>query len=212
MTKLIITLPDGSIVPAMPSELLEHRITIGSGVDSTLVVPHDSVAETHVELILDDGGYLVADLVGNGATKINGHAIEPGLHYQLETGTTIQMGEVEAVYINADVLGEELSDAELAAHGVYHAVSLEADAAQGQPVATSQAGPAVAVAVSVVPAVAVGDFPPGGYPLPKHPPGVFVPRKAARSLWVMASVAITFMAVAAAVVVGYLSSTVSIQH
>lgn len=212
MTKLIITLPDGSIVPAMPSELLERRITIGSGVDSTLVVPHDSVAETHLELIMDEGGYLVADLVGNGATKINGHAIEPGLHYQLETGTTIQMGEVEAVYIDADLLGDDLSEPELAANGVSHAASMDAHASQGHSAATSRSGPVAAVAVSAAPAVASGDFPPGGYPLPKHPPGVFVPRKASRSLWVMASVAITFMAVAAAVVIGYLSSTVSIQH
>jgi hypothetical protein len=39
---------------------------------------------------------------------------------------------------------------------------------------------------------------------------VFVPRKAARSRWVVFSLVVTFAAVAAAVAVGYLSTTVSI--
>lgn len=193
MIQLIITLPDGSLVPTLPNELLEHRITIGSGVNCTLVVPHESVAEEHVELLLDSEVYLVADLVGGGATKINGHPIEPGVHYQLETGTKIQMGEVEAVYIASDMLGGGIPAVE---EDVQESVS------ESEAPASFRAAPAAAAA----------DYPPGGYPLPVHPPGVFVPRKAARSLWVMASVAVTFVAVAAAVVVGYLSSTVSIQH
>lgn len=192
MIQLIITLPDGSLVPTLPNELLEHRITIGSGVNCTLVVPHESVAEEHVELLLDSEEYLVADLVGGGVTKINGHPIERGVHYQLETGTKIQMGEVEAVYIASDMLGGGPAVEEEDQEAVY-----EPEA----PAAAFRAAPAAAA-----------DYPPGGYPLPVHPPGVFVPRKAARSLWVMASVAVTFVAVAAAVVVGYLSSTVSIQH
>jgi len=196
MIQLIITLPDGSLVPTLPQELLEHRITIGSGVGCTLVVPHGSVAEEHVELLLDAEEYLVADLVGGGATKINGHPVEPGVHYQLETGTKIQMGEVEAVYIAADMFGDS------------HA---SAGAFQESDSGSSGGGVAEAV-VSVMPAVVSTKLPPGGYPLPVHPPGVFVPRKAARSLWVMASVAVTFVAVAAAIVVGYLSSTVSVQH
>jgi len=196
MIQLIITLPDGSLVPTLPQELLEHRITIGSGVACTLVVPHDSVAEEHVELLLDSNGYLVADLVGAGATKINGHPIEPGVHYQLETGTKIQMGEVEAVYIAADMLQ-----------------NAAVDAGEVQEPESEPAGPpASGVFVPAMLAVASADLPPGGYPLPAHPPGMFVPKKAARSLWVMASVAVTFVAVAAAIVAGYLSSTVSIQH
>lgn len=195
MIQLIITLPDGSLVPTLPNELLEHRITIGSGVNCTLVVPHESVAEEHVELLLDSGEYLVADLVGGGATKINGHPIDRGVHYQLETGTKIQMGEVEAVYIASDMLGDVLLPA----------VEDEVQEAAAEPEASS-------AAFRAAPAAAAAEYPPGGYPLPVHPPGVFVPRKAARSLWVMASVAVTFVAVAAALVVGYLSSTVSIQH
>jgi hypothetical protein len=70
------------------------------------------------------------------------------------------------------------------------------------------ASPAQAVAVLAAPVTVKGEFPPGGYPKPAHPPGVFVPRKAARSLWVIASVAVTFVAVAAAVAAGYLSTTV----
>ena len=206
MIKLIITLPDGSLVPSLPSELLEHRITIGSGVQNTLVVPHESVAEAHVELILDDEGYLVADLVGGGATRINGHAIEPGVHYQLETGTTIQMGDVEAVYISTEGLAEDEADAQavaVAVHSFEHDSEPEAEGGHEAYTAT----PAQAVAVLAAPVTVAGEFPPGGYPKPVHPPGVFVPRKPARSLWVMASVAVTFVAVAAAVAAGYLSTT-----
>lgn len=211
MTKLIITLPDGSLVPSLPSELIEHRITIGSGVDNTLVVPHHSVAEIHAELILDSAGYLVADLVGNGATKINGHPIEPGLHYQLETGTTIQLGEVEAVYIAADsVAALSLESHELSDEGLSNEPAPDPHVHGGQAFSQNHSAPSAVVAAA--PLAAAGEFPIGGYPLPKHPAGVFVPKKAARSLWVIASVAITCVAVAAAVAIGYLSSTVSIAH
>lgn len=208
MIKLIITLPDGSLVPSLPSELLEHRITIGSGVDNTLVVPHESVAEAHVELVLDDEGYLVADLVGGGATRINGHAIEPGVHYQLETGTTIQMGDVEAVYISTDGLTENESDGHVVAASVHSFESDSEPGGEGGGFEAQTGGPVQAVAALAAPVIVAGEFPPGGYPKPVHPPGVFVPRKAARSLWVIASVAVTFVAVAAAVAAGYLSTTV----
>ena len=210
MIQLIITLPDGSLVPTLPSELLEYRITIGSGVGSTLVVPHESVAETHVELLLDSEGYLVADLVGGGATKINGHPVEPGTHYQLETGTVIQMGEVEAVYINADLPNgdaSELDNGESISAG--DSFVGQAEGSENPGIAEGSGGAVVAVAAHSV-AVAQ-EYPPGGYPRPTHPAGVFVPRKAARSLWVMGSVAITFVAVATAVAAGYLS-TISGQH
>jgi len=177
MIKLIITMPDGSLISALPSELAETRITIGSGVGSTLVVPHETVAETHVELLMDEVGYVVADLVGGGATLINGFAVEPGDYYRLETGTRIQMGQVEAVYIDSEAV-----------------VQAEVTAVEG----TFEA------AVSTYTAPVVGGLP-GSFPLPKHPPGVFVPRKAPRSLWVMASITVTFVAVTAAAVAGYLS-------
>lgn len=209
MIQLIITLPDGSLVPTLPSELLEYRITIGSGVGNTLVVPHESVAETHVELLLDPEGHLVADLVGGGATKINGHPVEPGTHYQLETGTVIQMGEVEAVYINADVPEGHVSEAESIGDEGSSEYDVTAAEEAGAESAVESATSAVAVAAQS--AVVAQEYPPGGYPRPTHPAGVFVPRKASRSLWVMGSVAITFVAVAAACATGYLS-VVSGQH
>jgi predicted component of type VI protein secretion system len=209
MIQLIITLPDGSLVPTLPSELLEYRITIGSGVGNTLVVPHESVAETHVELLLDPEGHLVADLVGGGSTKINGHPVEPGTHYQLETGTVIQMGEVEAVYINADIPEGQAPGVE--SFGEENASEYDAMAVEEAAVDSAMESSTSAVAVAAQPVVAAQEFPPGGYPRPAHPAGVFVPRKAARSLWVMGSVAITFVAVAAACAAGYLS-VVSGQH
>jgi hypothetical protein len=52
-------------------------------------------------------------------------------------------------------------------------------------------------------------LPPGGYPRPKHPPGVFVPLKTQRSLWVLTSILVTAVAVAAAGYAGYLAVTLS---
>ncbi len=184
MTKLIITLPDGSLLPT-PAELLDQKIIIGSGVGCTIVVPHDSVAEAHVELLLDAEGYLITDLVGGGVTAINGHPIEPGAYYQLETGTQIQIGTVEAVYIAS-----------------------EHSEAQSEPVVTAGAKNAFANSVPV----SSGGAAPGSFALPVHPPEVFVPRKAERSLWVMASVAVTFVAVTAALLAAVLGANMSSQR
>jgi hypothetical protein len=52
----------------------------------------------------------------------------------------------------------------------------------------------------------------GSFAPPVHPPGVFVPRKAERSLWVMASVAVTFVAVSAALVAAVLAANMTVQR
>jgi predicted component of type VI protein secretion system len=182
MIKLILTLPSGVL---MTHEIVEPHLVIGSGVGSTLVVPDDSVAESHLELVQHETGYLVADLAGGGATQLNGHVIEPGSHYQLETGTQIQLGAVEAVYIASEA-----------------AVPLEPVAAQ-----SSHQETAVEFSQALASGSANRDLPPGAYPAPKHPPGVFVPLKTQRSLWVFGSIAVTLVAVAAAGYAGYLAVT-----
>ncbi len=106
MIKLIITLPDGNL---MTHDMAEERVTLGSGVENTIVIPSASVAEIHLELLQDASGYLVADLAGGGATLINGHSVDIGVHYMLETGTRIQMGEVEVVYIASELSVAETS-------------------------------------------------------------------------------------------------------
>ena len=180
MIKLILTLPGGVL---MTHEIVEPHLVIGSGVGSTVVVPDESVAESHMELVQHDSGYLVADLAGGGLTQLNGHAIEPGSHYQLETGTQIQLGAVEAVYIASE------------------------SAASVQPIAshTADEEPAEEFSLQIASGSANGDLPPGAYPAPKHPPGVFVPLKTQRSLWVFGSVAVTLVAVLAASYAGYLA-------
>ena len=182
MIKLILTLPSGAL---MTHELVEPHLVVGSGVGSTVVVPDDSVAESHLELVQHELGYLVADLAGGGLTQLNGHVIEPGSHYQLETGTQIHLGAVEAVYIASEAV-----------------VSLE-------PVANQNAHENAAEAFShaLTSGGADGDLPPGAYPAPRHPPGIFVPLKTQRSLWVFASIAVTLVAVAAAGYAGYLAVT-----
>ena len=182
MIKLVITLPDGTL---MTHDMTTEHATVGSGVESTIVIPNESVAETHLELLLDGNGYLVADLVGGGATSINSHPVDVGVHYMLETGTLIQMGEVELVYIETESVVPAQHEAN-AALQIANIVDVSGGAS--------------------------GAFKPGSFSLPKHPKGIFEPRKAQRSLLVMASIAITFFAVAAAIGAGYLSLTIPLSH
>ncbi len=182
MIKLVITLPDGTL---MTHDMTAEQATVGSGVESTIVIPNESVAETHLELLLDGAGYLAADLVGGGATSINGHPVDVGVHYVLETGTLIQMGEVELVYIETEAL----------------------ESAQHEAVPVAQIANVIDVSGG-----ASGAFKPGSFNLPKHPKGIFEPIKAQRSLLVMASIAITFFAVAAAVGAGYLSLSIPVSR
>lgn len=94
-SKLTVNFPDGT---QMPFNLTLPSVTIGSGISSTVIIPHESVAESHVELSLDVTGYLITDLVGEGATLLNGHPLEQGVAYQLEPGSLIHLGQVEAFY------------------------------------------------------------------------------------------------------------------
>ena len=183
MIKLILTLPNGTL---MTHEIVEPHLIVGSGVGSTVVVPEESVAESHLELLQHESGYLVADLAGNGLTRLNGHVIEPGSHYQLETGTQIQLGSVEAVYIASEPT-----------------VAVQPMAAQ-----TAEEEPSEATAAPVGSSRSKErTFPPGAYPSPKHPPGIFAPLKTQRSLWVLTSILVTLVAVAAAGYAGYLAVT-----
>jgi predicted component of type VI protein secretion system len=184
MIKLILTLPNGVL---MTHEVIEPQLIVGSGVGSTVVVPDESVAESHLELLQHESGYLVADLAGGGLTRLNGHVVEPGSHYQLETGTQIQLGSVEAVYIAAD--------AAVALQPVTGPTrEYETPREPVSPVAAGSGGGAV---------------PSGSYPPPRHPPGVFAPLKTQRSLWVLTSILVTLVAVAAAGYAGYLAVTLT---
>lgn len=93
--KLTVTFPDGT---QTPFDLTLPAVTIGRGIQSTVMVPDDSVGESHVELSLDVTGYLITSLVGEGETLLNGHPLESGVAYQLESGSVIRMGQVEALY------------------------------------------------------------------------------------------------------------------
>lgn len=183
MIKLILTLPSGVL---MTHEVVEPHLVVGSGVSSTVVVPDESVAESHLELLQHESGYLVADLVGGGLTQLNGHVIEPGSHYQLETGTQIQIGSVDAVYIASEAAVPVQPVSVVALH--------EESDEDFAPAATVGAGRHRA---------------PGSYPGPTHPPGIFVPLKTQTSLWVPGSIAITLVAVVAAGYAGYLAVTLT---
>lgn len=102
--KLTVTFPDGT---ETPFDLTLPAVTIGRSIQSTVVVPEDSVAETHVELSLDVTGYLITSRAGEGETLLNGHPLEAGAAYQLEPGSVIQMGSVQAVYDAEVAVAEE---------------------------------------------------------------------------------------------------------
>lgn len=106
--KLTVTFPDGT---ETPFDLNLPSVTIGRGIQSTVVVPDDSVAESHVELSLDVSGYLITSLAGEGETLLNGHPLEPGSAYQLESGSVIQIGGVQAVYDAAETMAEAPAEA-----------------------------------------------------------------------------------------------------
>lgn len=95
MQRLIFNLPDGSSVA---HEITLPDVTVGSGAENAIVVQHESVADQHIQIMLDVSGYVISDLAGNGTTWINDYPIEPGTPYQLEDGTCVRMGEIEAVY------------------------------------------------------------------------------------------------------------------
>jgi hypothetical protein len=179
MIKLILTLPSGVL---MTHEVVEPHMVVGSGVSSTVVVPDETVAESHLELLQHESGYLVADLVGGGLTRLNGHVIEPGSHYLLETGTQIQIGAVEAVYIASEA-AVPVQPVVVEAHHEESGEDFAHAAARG----------------------VRRERPPGSYPPPSHPAGVFVPLKTERSLWVLGSIAVTLVAVVAAGYAGYLA-------
>jgi hypothetical protein len=183
MIQLILTLPNGTL---MTHEIVEPHLIVGSAVGSTVVVPEESVAESHLELLQHESGYLIADLAGGGLTRLNGHVIEPGSHYQLETGTQIQLGAVEAVYIAAEATVAVQPVAVLAA---------EEEPAEPEAALSGRSQNKERI------------LPPGAYPAPKHPPGVFAPLKTQRSLWVLTSILVTLVAVAAAGYAGYLAIT-----
>lgn len=62
------------------------------------MVPDESVAEAQFELSLDVTGYVITDLAGDGSTLLNGYPLEQGVAYQVESGSVIRFGGVEALY------------------------------------------------------------------------------------------------------------------
>jgi hypothetical protein len=164
--KLTVTFPDGA---QTPFDLKLPAVTIGRGIQSTVLVPDDSVAESHVELALDVTGYLITSLVADGETLLNGHPLESGVTYQLESGSVIRMGQVEALYESEQRVEEPVR------------------AGGGEPV----------------------DFPaPGSFELPKHPAGVFVPRKGQVNAMMVVSLLMAGVAVLGAFWFGFTAANV----
>ena len=104
MPKLIISHADGSLTQY---ELGHEAVIVGSDPSAQISVQATGVAPHHVQITPDgNGGYLVCDLGQSDGTLINRHPIEAQTHYQLVTQTRIQIGVVEAVFLEDEVQEE----------------------------------------------------------------------------------------------------------
>ena len=101
MPKLIISLADGSL---SQYEIGPEAVIVGSDPSAQISIQATGVAPQHVQITPDgNGGYLVCDLGESDGTLINRHPIEAQTHYQLVSQTRIQIGVVEAVFLEDEV-------------------------------------------------------------------------------------------------------------
>jgi len=95
MSKLLVTLPDGSNVT---HELTDDTITIGRVSDNNIQIEDASVSSNHAELTLRDTDYILKDLGSTNGTRLNGNKIEPDEEHQLQPGDRIRFGSIEVRY------------------------------------------------------------------------------------------------------------------
>jgi pSer/pThr/pTyr-binding forkhead associated (FHA) protein len=97
MPKLIISHADGSLTQY---EIASDAVIIGSDPSAQIHVEATGVAPRHVQITPDGkGAYLVHDLGESDGTLLNRHPIEAQTHYQLVDQTRIQIGVLEAIFI-----------------------------------------------------------------------------------------------------------------
>lgn len=104
MPKLIISHADGSL---SQYELGPEAVIVGSDPAAQISVQATGVAPQHIQITPDEnGGYLVCDLGESDGTLINRHPVEAQTHYQLVSQTRIQIGVLEAVFLDDEVSEE----------------------------------------------------------------------------------------------------------
>ncbi len=104
MPKLIVSHADGSL---SQYQIGPEAVIIGSDPSAQISIQGTGVAPQHVQITPDgNGGYLVCDLGESDGTLINRHPIEPQTHYQLASQTRIQIGVLEAVFLEDEVQEE----------------------------------------------------------------------------------------------------------
>ena len=76
-------------------ELSAESVTIGRGTAAMLQVDHESLADLHAVInVNDDGSVVLLDLGSPGGTSVNGEAVN---NAPLRTGDTITVGVVSAL-------------------------------------------------------------------------------------------------------------------
>ncbi|PCJ45488.1 MAG: FHA domain-containing protein [Moraxellaceae bacterium] len=73
--------------------LVESVFSVGSGSKNNLVIDDDSVAESHAEILLDDGRLYLRDLGSFKGTSVAGQEVTD--NFQLRSGDVISLGRVE---------------------------------------------------------------------------------------------------------------------
>jgi predicted component of type VI protein secretion system len=83
------------VISGVTHELTDEMITIGRGLDNTIVVNDPSISTHHAQLLLEGDAYRLKDLDSTNGTRVNGDSASEML---LRFGDRIQFGSVEARY------------------------------------------------------------------------------------------------------------------
>ncbi|HDY83065.1 MAG TPA: sigma 54-dependent Fis family transcriptional regulator [Halieaceae bacterium] len=73
----------------------KERVSIGSQADNDVVIPHETVSRHHCEILVDERGHRIRDLVSTNGTDVEGCRIVEGF---LHPGARIGIGEVVLLF------------------------------------------------------------------------------------------------------------------
>jgi pSer/pThr/pTyr-binding forkhead associated (FHA) protein len=92
MSKIIVTLPDGTTVS---HELTEDVVTIGRLSDNVIQIDDISVSSHHAEITTTGGHHVLTDLNSTNGTRVNDHSFSAG---PLRDGDRVRFGKIETRY------------------------------------------------------------------------------------------------------------------
>jgi len=88
----------------------EDACVIGRDARAQVAIDERSISKMHARLRLRDGHFGVVDLESSNGTKVNGRALEVRAEGRLKNGDVLTLGDVELLFLDADMLFERLPD------------------------------------------------------------------------------------------------------